>query len=96
VLLSLDKLEETLLKMPVTRWPLGKVVAVSENGVRAPGDDMKIASNLSALKRMLESHKVRGRSMAQCVAKMSASNKSFGPERRERSLKMNDAAKVGW
>ena len=58
-LLNLDEVERTLLKIPHERWPLGKVVAVQENVLRSPGDDTKIASNLKALKRMLESHKVR-------------------------------------
>jgi hypothetical protein len=57
--LTLDELEETLLKMPVERWPLGRVVAVQESGLRSPGDGARIACNLSALKRMLESHNVR-------------------------------------
>ena len=56
---SLDDLEEALLKMPLERWPLGKVTAVSESGLQSPGDDTKIASNLKALKRMLESYKLR-------------------------------------
>jgi hypothetical protein len=59
VLLNLNELEHSLLKMPLERWRLGRVVAVSENGLRSPGDDAKIASNLKALKRMLESHKLR-------------------------------------
>ncbi len=58
-LLNLDELERTLRKMPVERWPLGKVIAVEEIALRSSGDDAKIASNLKALKRMLESHKVR-------------------------------------
>jgi hypothetical protein len=58
-LLSLDELEETLLKMSLERWPLGKVVAVQEIALRSPGDNTKIAFNLRALKRMLRSHKVR-------------------------------------
>jgi len=57
--LSLDDLEQTLLKMPLERWPLGKVVAVQESGLQSPGDDANIASNLKALKRMLESHRLR-------------------------------------
>src|SRR5436190_14433909 len=57
--LSLDDLEQSLLKMPLERWPLGKVVAVQESGLRSPGDDANIASNLKVLKRMLESHKLR-------------------------------------
>jgi hypothetical protein len=58
-LLSLKELEQTLLKIPLERWPLGKVVAVQEIGLRIPGDDTKIAFNLKALKRMLGSHKIR-------------------------------------
>jgi hypothetical protein len=57
--LSLDDLEQTLLKVPLEQWPLGKVVAVQETGLRSPGDNAKIASNLKAVKRMLESHKLR-------------------------------------
>jgi hypothetical protein len=59
VLLSLDQLEKALLKMPLERWPLGKVVAVQESGLRSPGDDTKIGLNLKAVIRMLGSHKVR-------------------------------------
>ena len=58
-LLTLDELEEALLKMSLDRWPLGRVVAVQEIGLRSRGDDIKIAGNLKALKRMLESQKVR-------------------------------------
>ena len=57
--LSLDDLEQALLKMSLERWPLGKVVAVQESGLRSPGDEANIASNIKALKRMLESHKLR-------------------------------------
>jgi hypothetical protein len=59
VLLNLNELEESLLKMPLERWPLGRVVAVSESGLRSPGDDATIASKLKTLKRMLEPHKLR-------------------------------------
>ena len=58
-LLTLDELEDALLKMPLDRWPLGRVVAAQEIGLRSRGDDTKIAASLKALKRMLESHKVR-------------------------------------
>jgi hypothetical protein len=59
--LSLVDLEQSLLKMPRKEWPLGKVIAVSESDLRSIGhdDDAKITSNLMALKRMLESHKLR-------------------------------------
>lgn len=59
VLLSLDELEKALLKMPLERWPLGKIVAVQEIELRSPGDDTKIGLNLKAVIRMLGSHNVR-------------------------------------
>lgn len=58
VLLNVNELEHSLLKMPLERWPLGRVVAVSESGLRSPGDDAKIAGNLKTLKRMLDPHKL--------------------------------------
>jgi hypothetical protein len=57
--LSLAELEATILKMPRERWPLGRVVAVQEIALRSAGDDAKIAVAMKALKRMLQSHKVR-------------------------------------
>ena len=57
--LSLAELEAKLMSLPVDQWPLGRVVAVQENGVRSPGDDELIDNSLQALKRMLETHKVR-------------------------------------
>jgi hypothetical protein len=59
VLLSLNELEKALLKMSREQWPLGKVVAVQENGLRSPGDDPKIERNLKAVIRMFGSHKIR-------------------------------------
>ena len=56
---NLAALEDALVKLPRERWPLGRVVAVQENSIRSIGDDERIATNLIALKRMLESHKVR-------------------------------------
>src|SRR5882762_811869 len=57
--LLLAELEKSLLDLPLTRWPLGRVVAVQEIAIRAAGDDEKIAENIRALKRMLQAHKVR-------------------------------------
>lgn len=57
--LLLAELEKSLLDLPLTRWPLGRVVAVQEIAIRSAGDDEKIAKNIQALKRMLRSHKVR-------------------------------------
>ena len=43
-------LERTLIGLPVTAWPYGRVTAVQENGLRAAGgsDDEPIADNLRA------------------------------------------------
>jgi hypothetical protein len=59
VILNLDELEQALLKLPLERWPLGRVVAVQETGLRSPGDHTKIELSLKAVIRMLGSHKVR-------------------------------------
>ena len=42
-----------LEKLPSIAWPYGLVVAVSENGVRAPGDDARIKRNREKLVRLL-------------------------------------------
>jgi hypothetical protein len=56
---SLVEIEKSLLELPLACWPLGRVVAVQEVALRSVGDDEKIATNIEALKRMLQSHKVR-------------------------------------
>jgi hypothetical protein len=43
-----------LEKLPSIAWPYGLVVAVSENGVRAPGRDERIKRNREELVRFLE------------------------------------------
>jgi hypothetical protein len=43
-----------LEKLPSIAWPYGLVVAVSENGVRAPGDNARIKRNREELVRLLE------------------------------------------
>jgi hypothetical protein len=43
-----------LEKLPSMAWPYGLVVAVQENGVRAPGDDAQIKRNREELVRLLE------------------------------------------
>lgn len=43
-----------LERLPTIAWPYGLVVAVSENGVRAPGDDARIKKNREELVRLLE------------------------------------------
>lgn len=58
-LLTLEQLERTLVNLPIESWPLGRVIAVAENGLRSPGDGKGIALNLKSLKKMLRSHKLR-------------------------------------
>jgi hypothetical protein len=48
-----------LEKLPSMAWPYGLVVAVQENGVRAPGDDARIKRNREKLVRLLEEAGVR-------------------------------------
>jgi hypothetical protein len=43
-----------LEKLPSIAWPYGLVVAVQENGLRAPGDDAPIKRNREELVRLLE------------------------------------------
>jgi len=43
-----------LEKLPSIAWPYGLVVAVQENGLRAPGDDVRIKNNREELVRILE------------------------------------------
>ena len=57
--LHLAELEKSLLDLSLERWTLGRVVAAQESAIRSAGDDEKIAKNIAALKRMLQSHKVR-------------------------------------
>lgn len=43
-----------LEKLPSVAWPYGLIVAVQENGVRAPGDGAPIERNREELIRLLE------------------------------------------
>jgi hypothetical protein len=52
--ISMAELEKSLLDLPLERWP-----AVQESGLRNPGDNQKIASNVEDLKRMLCHYKLR-------------------------------------
>ena len=49
-------LERTLIELPLTAWPYGKVVAVSESSLRNPdrSDDKPIAENLEAALAVLK------------------------------------------
>ena len=48
-----------LEKLPSTAWPYGLVVAVQENGLRAPGDDAPIKRNREELIRLLQKEGIR-------------------------------------
>ena len=56
--LNLADLEKTLKELKRDGWPLGRVVAVEENGLRSPGDNGKISEKSKEVKRMLERHNV--------------------------------------
>ncbi len=57
-LLDLADLEKALSDLGLERWPLGRVVAVAERGLRNPGEDETISENSERVKKMLELHKV--------------------------------------
>jgi len=56
--LNLADLEKTLKELKLDRWPLGRVVAVQENGLTSPGDNEKISEKAKEIKQMLELYKV--------------------------------------
>ena len=56
--MNLAALEKTLTELKLDRWPLGRVVAVEENGLRSPGDNEKISEKSKEVKHMLKFHKV--------------------------------------
>ena len=49
--------EEVLLSLPLRRWPLGRVIAVTEIGLRNPGETL--TNQREEVERMLLVHKVR-------------------------------------
>lgn len=54
------ELQQTLVDLPVTAWPYGRVVAVAETGLRAPdrSDEATIAENLKATLAILKGLRV--------------------------------------
>jgi hypothetical protein len=52
--LNLADLEKTLTALRLDRWPLGRVVAVQENGLRSPGDNENISEKSKEVKQLLE------------------------------------------
>lgn len=51
------EIEEVLLSLPRKSWPLGRVIAVTENGLRNPGETF--TKQREEVERMLLTHKVR-------------------------------------
>lgn len=53
-LLKPQELPEALAKLPLSAWPYGRVVVVTENVVRATGDDALIRKNRGIIAGTLE------------------------------------------
>ena len=53
-LLKFEELAQTLANLPSSAWPYGRVVAATENSVRAPGDDVLIRKNRGIVAGTLE------------------------------------------
>ncbi len=54
-LLKPEELTQVLGDLPLSAWPYGRVVAVTQNGVRAPGDDVPLRKNRALVAGTLES-----------------------------------------
>lgn len=52
--IPIDRVEGVLLRLPDSAWPYGLVVAVQENGIRAPGDDAPIRAIREKLLALLK------------------------------------------
>lgn len=57
-LFKAGELTQELGKLPASAWPYGRVVAVTENGVRAPGADVLIRKNRAIVAGTLEGMRV--------------------------------------
>ena|SRR5437667_2567767 len=57
--MSTEELAPFLRALPKTAWPCGKVVGLSEAGVRGVHDDAIIAENLKRVKRILKRLRIR-------------------------------------
>jgi hypothetical protein len=57
-LLQPAELTLALAKLPPSAWPYGRVVAVTENGVRATGDEVPIRKNRALVAGTLQSLRV--------------------------------------
>jgi hypothetical protein len=54
-LLKPEDLIQALAQLPASAWPYGRVVAVTQNGLRSPGDDVLIRKNRAIVAGTLES-----------------------------------------
>lgn len=52
-LVSLDALARTLVALPVSAWPYGRIIAVCENGLRSDGDTDLIERNTHGAEKVL-------------------------------------------
>lgn len=57
-LLKPGELTLALAKLPPSAWPYGRVVAITENGVRAAGEEVAIRKNRALVAGTLESLRV--------------------------------------
>ncbi len=48
------ELRRVLIGLPVSAWPYGRVIAIQEAGLRAPGDDEPISRNKQAAEAVLK------------------------------------------
>ena len=69
VLFRPEELTQALGKLPPSAWPYGRVVAVTENGVRVPGDDAPIRKNRAIVAGTLESLHVLIHWIPRCLMK---------------------------
>jgi len=54
-LLKVEELPDALARLSPSAWPYGRVVAVAEDSVRSPGDDVLIRKNRGIVAGTLES-----------------------------------------
>jgi hypothetical protein len=56
---TVERTEKILLALPREAWPMGRVVAVTEQSLLSGNDEAQIAKHSLALSQMLESHGIR-------------------------------------
>ena len=54
-LMKPEDLIQALAQLPASAWPYGRVVAVTQNGLTSPGDDVLIRKNRALVAGTLES-----------------------------------------